>query len=453
VLRVHDTALGRVVDLDQRQPGHLAMYVCGPTVYDTPHIGHGRFVLVYDVLRRYLEWRGVEVHHVSNVTDIDDKIIDRARSEGRSWEEVATEQEKAWWEAMDALGAARPTETPHATRYVEAMVEAVAELESRGYAYRAADGVYMEVARVEGYGLLARQPLDSLRAGARVEGPADKRSPLDFALWKLARSDEPSWEAPWGPGRPGWHTECVVMSLDLLGEGFDLHTGGLDLRFPHHENERAQAVALGRPFARHWMHHGMVETGGEKMSKSLGNFTTMADLLARYEGRAYRLAVLQSHYRKPMEVTPAVMADASRSLDRLDALARRVAGAELGEADEGARERFAAAMEDDLDTPAAVGMLFDLVRRANSALDSGRVEEGRRLAATVASLASPLGLALGGGGDALDGETASLVARRDRARAERDYASADALRQELVSRGWVVEDSPGGTKVRRARGL
>jgi cysteinyl-tRNA synthetase len=445
--------VGRVVDLAPRQPGQLAMYVCGPTVYDTPHVGHGRFVLIYDVLRRYLEWQGLHVHHVSNVTDIDDKIIDRAHCEGRSWEEVAAEQEKAWWEAMDALGAARPTEAPHATQYVEAMVAAVAELETRGYAYRAADGVYMEVARVEGYGLLARQPLGSLRAGARVEGSADKRSPLDFALWKLARPGEPSWESPWGPGRPGWHTECVVMSLDLLGDGFDLHTGGLDLCFPHHENERAQAVALGRPFARHWMHHGMVETGGQKMSKSLNNFTTLADLLASHGGRAYRLAVLQSHYRKPMEVTAAVMADATRALERLDALARRVAGVELGEADEGARRRCAAAMDDDLDTPAAVGVVFDLVRRANAALDAGRGEEGRCLAATVAHLSSPLGLALGGGADALDEETSSLVARRDRARAERDYTSADALREELMARGWVVEDGPGGTKVRRATGI
>ncbi|MGH9075774.1 MAG: class I tRNA ligase family protein, partial [Acidimicrobiales bacterium] len=260
MLRLHDTATGQVADLVPREPGKLSMYVCGPTVYEAPHIGHGRAMLVHDLLRRYLEWCGVEVRHVSNVTDIDDKIIQRAAEEGRPPSAVAAEQEAAWWDAVDRLGVARPTDTPHATDYVEAMVEAVADLAAAGFAYETGDGVYLEVGRVDGYGLLARQPLESLRAGARVESAPEKRSPLDFALWKKARPGEPSWASPWGDGRPGWHTECVVMSLDLLGDGFDLHTGGLDLRFPHHENERAQAVALGRPFARYWMHHGMVET-------------------------------------------------------------------------------------------------------------------------------------------------------------------------------------------------
>ncbi|MGH9066830.1 MAG: cysteine--tRNA ligase, partial [Acidimicrobiales bacterium] len=384
VLRLHDTARGRVVPLELRQPGKLTMYVCGPTVYDVPHIGHGRLTLVFDVLRRYAEWSGLAVTHVSNVTDIDDKIIARAAEEARPAAEVASEQEAAWWGAMDALGVARPTAAPHATAYVEAMVGAVAALVGSGAAYPAPDGVYLEVARVPGYGLLALQPLESLRAGARVEAAGAKRSPLDFALWKAAKPGEPSWPSPWGDGRPGWHTECGVMALDLLGEGFDVHAGGQDLRFPHHENERAQAVALSRPFARHWVHCGMVESGGEKMSKSLGNFTSLPDLLARTDPRAYRLLVLQSHYRKPMEVTPGTLADAARGLGRLDALARRFDGAaraaraarapvqlDGGEIaavppDPDALSRFVAAMEDDLDTPAAIGLTFELVRRANA---------------------------------------------------------------------------------------
>ena len=224
---------------------------------------------------------------------------------------------------MDALGVLRPDETPHATAYVDRMIDLVADLVARGVAYETADGVYLSVMDVPGYGLLAHQPLDSLRAGARVEADEEKRSPLDFVLWKKAKPGEPTWESPWGPGRPGWHTECVVMSLDLLGDGFDLHGGAIDLIFPHHENERAQAVATGRTFARHWVHNGWVTVGGEKMSKSLGNFTSLADLLARSDARAYRLLVLRSHYRSPIEVTPDTVADAEAGLARLDELARR----------------------------------------------------------------------------------------------------------------------------------
>src|SRR4051795_12667232 len=322
MLRLHDTAEGRVVDVVPREAGKFSMYVCGPTVYDVPHLGHGRFSLVFDVLRRYLEWKGHEVRYVSNVTDIDDNIIKRANDEGRSADEVVAQYEAMWWDVMDALGVKRPTEDPHATAYVDRMIELVAELVARDVAYETSDGVYFQPEKVDGYGLLARQSLESLRAGARVDGVEEKRSPVDFALWKKAKPGEPAWDSPWGPGRPGWHTECVVMSLDLLGDGFDLHTGGLDLQFPHHENERAQAVALGHDFARHWMHHAFVEVGGEKMSKSLGNFTSLTDLLARHDGRAYRLLVLQAHYRSPIEVTADTIARSEKSLEGLDSFAR-----------------------------------------------------------------------------------------------------------------------------------
>jgi cysteinyl-tRNA synthetase len=323
VLRLHDTATGTVRPLELRTEGEVAMYVCGPTVYDLPHIGHGRYNLVFDVLRRYLLFSGLAVRYVSNVTDIDDKIIKRAGEQGRSEPEVAAEFEARWWEAMDALGVRRPDEAPHATAYIDHMVDLVADLLRRGVAYETSDGVYLSVDEVDGYGLLARQSLDSLRAGARVEENEEKRSPLDFALWKKAKEGEPAWEAPWGAGRPGWHTECVVMSLDLLGDGFDLHGGGQDLAFPHHENERAQAVAEGRPFARHWVHNGWVEVEGTKMSKSLGNFTSLTDMLARSDARAYRLLVLRAHYRSPIEVTADTVSDAEKALERLDAMARR----------------------------------------------------------------------------------------------------------------------------------
>lgn len=462
MLQLFDTATGAVTPLELRDPGTFSMYVCGLTVYDVPHIGHGRAALVFDVLRRYLEFSGLRVRHVSNVTDIDDKIINRATTEGRSPQEVAEQYEDVWWKAVDDLGVLRPTDTPHATSYVEKMVALIEELERRGAAYETSDGVYMAVDKVVGYGLLAHQSLDSLRAGARVEVGEEKRSPLDFVLWKKAKPGEPTWPSPWGPGRPGWHTECVVMSLELLGDGFDLHGGGLDLVFPHHENERAQAVVWDRPFTRHWVHNGLVTVGEEKMAKSLGNFTTLTDLLANTDPRAYRLLVLRAHYRSPIEVTASTLADAEEGLARLDALARRfeldgsLGSVPASEAldvgvDGAALAEFTARMDDDLDTPAAVAGLFELVRRANTAADAGR-DEGRKAAVTVAVLAGALGLALAGADADIDALSAELVGQRDAARAGRDWARADEIRQQLEAEGWTVEDTAEGTRLHRRPG-
>ncbi|HEY1466592.1 MAG TPA: cysteine--tRNA ligase [Acidimicrobiales bacterium] len=463
MLRLHDTATGTVSELELRTPGEVSMYVCGPTVYDAPHLGHGRFSLVFDVLRRYLVFGGLEVNYVSNITDIDDKVIERAAERGTGTEELAQRYEAVWWGAMDALGVLRPDEIPHATAYVARMVEVIGELMSRQVAYETSDGVYLSVDQVPGYGLLARQPLESLRSGARVEALEEKRSPLDFVLWKKAKPGEPTWESPWGPGRPGWHTECVVMSLDLLGDGFDLHGGAIDLIFPHHENERAQAVALGRDFAHHWVHNGWVTVDGEKMSKSLGNFTSLDDLLARSDARAYRLLVLRSHYRSPIEVTPETVVDAEAGLSRLDELARQyhpldpladgpvVEGQGVAQnLDAEAVSRFRDRMDDDLDTPGALAGVFELVRRANRVSDDGDTATATRLATTVAVLCGALGLALATGGtEEIDAETASIVAERDAARAAGAWPRADELRDRLVSRGWVVEDSAEGTRVRR----
>jgi len=467
VLRLHDTATGTMRPVELRDPGRFSMYVCGPTVYEAAHIGHGRFTLVFDILRRYLSFTGLEVRHVSNVTDVDDHIIERAALEGRTEPEVAAEYEEQWWEAMDALGVLRPSDVPHATAYVADMVALVEDLVRRGAAYEITDGVYLSVDRVPGYGLLARQPLESLRAGARVETVEDKRSPLDFVLWKKAKPGEPHWESPWGPGRPGWHTECVVMSLDLLGEGFDLHGGGQDLIFPHHENERAQAVAEGRTFTRHWMHNGWVTVGGEKMSRSLKNFTTIASLLEAHDQRAYRLLVLRSHYRSPIEVSPDTVTDAERGLERLDALARRLSlwdpmgdapggvvvrdqgAAAPGGVEEDAVDRFIERMDDDLDTPAAMAHVFSLVTRANTAADAEEDALATRLGNTVALLCGAVGLRLRSDTAELDEETRGLVAERDAARRARDFARADEIRARLVARGWTVEDGPDGTVVHR----
>lgn len=444
-----------------RDEGRLSMYVCGPTVYGLPHLGHGRFTLIWDVARRWFTFFGLDVNYVSNITDIDDNIINRAHDQGLSEGEVAAENEAAWWAAMDALGVLRPNETPHATDYVAEMVSFIGQLLESGVAYRTSDGVYFDVSTVPDYGLLAGQPLESLRAGARVGVNDEKRSPLDFALWKNAKPGEPVWPAPFGEGRPGWHTECVVMSLNLLGEGFDLHTGGLELKFPHHENERAQAVAAGREFARHWAHHGWVMVGDEKMSKSLGNFTSLTDLLAKTDARAFRLLVLRSHYRSPIEVSPSTIADAERSLARLDGLARRfglaaLAGGDLGRASSFAWEgearvlfdAVAANLNDDLDTPPAMARLFDTVTNAHAAADRGENSLARSLASAVNALCGALGLTLRGDADVVDSASAALVAARDEARSRRDWDEADRLRDELVDLGWTVEDAASGTRIR-----
>jgi len=460
VLRLHDTGTMSVRPLELRDEGRVSMYVCGPTVYDLPHIGHGRFTLVFDVLRRYLKFRGLDVRYVSNVTDIDDHIIQRAAAEGRSEPEVAAEFEAQWWSAMDSLGVLRPDHTPHATEYVNGMIDVIGQLLGSGAAYPTSDGIYLDTSEVSGYGLLAHQPLESLRSGARIEANEEKRSPLDFVLWKGAKPGEPTWDAPWGAGRPGWHTECVVMSLDLLGEGFDLHGGAIDLIFPHHENERAQAVALGRSFARHWVHNGWVEVEGEKMSKSLGNFTSLTDLLARTDARAYRLLVLRSHYRSPIEVTPETIADAEEALARLDSLARRfeldselsgvtLEAAEAAGADPRVLGEFLELMDDDLDTPAALAAVFETVRRANALADAGEDVDARALAVTVAVLCGAMGLTLRGGDTDVDPQTAAIVAERDAARSAGDWGRADAIRDELQRAGWVVEDSPRGTRLHR----
>jgi len=451
MLQLFDTARGRVVPFETREPGKVSMYVCGPTVYGPPHLGHGRFSLVFDVLRRYLEWSGNEVTYVSNITDIDDKIIERAMDEDRPADEIARKCEKVWYQAMDGIGVKRPTHDPHATAYVPQMVELVAELVAKGDAYETSDGVYFTSRSVPDYGLLARQSIESLQAGARVEANDEKRSPVDFALWKKAKPGEPSWPSPWGDGRPGWHTECVVMALDLLGDGFDLHGGGQDLAFPHHENERAQAVASGHAFATHWAHNGFVEIGGEKMSKSLGNFTNLLDLLKSTDPRAYRLLVLRSHYRAPIEVTKATTDDASKALQRLDEFSRRAGELSPGEADAEILDEFRRLMDDDLNTPGAFALMFTLVRQGNQALDADDDDTVARLAATVREIADAVGLELAAPRPQLtaDDEAEGLARQRDDARAAKEWDRADALRAQLEALGYVVEDTAKGTQVRR----
>ena len=452
MLNLYDTATRTVKPLAQREPGKVSIYLCGPTVYGPPHLGHGRATLVYDILRRYLEWTGLSVRLVSNITDIDDKIIDRANNENRPWQEITTRCEDVWFTAMGRLGVQRPTDVPHATEYVVQMVDMIAELVSRDSAYVTDDGVYLSVTSVPDYGLLAHQSLEDMMSGGgdrEVFGAGNKRHPADFALWKFTKPGEPSWPSPWGDGRPGWHSECVVMSLQLLGENFDLHCGGADLRFPHHENERAQAVALGRSFANHWMHNGfVVDIEGEKMSKSLGNVLNLLDLLDRYDPRAYRMLLLQTHYRSPVRVGQENIDSCVAALQGLDSFAARTSAFADGTADEAVLGSFRTAMDDDLDTPATMALVFDTVRRANTALDAGDTAAVATLRAAVVEITSALGLDLSAGDD-IDAAVLERAAALDAARTAKDFATADAIRNELQSQGYVVETSKEGTRVRR----
>jgi len=463
VLRFTDSLTGDKIDFVPREEGKASVYWCGPTVYDVPHLGHARSTLAFDVLVRYLRWTGLDVTAVSNITDIDDKIINRAADEGSSEPEVASRFEATFVEQMDRLNVAHPDLRPRATEYVDRMVDVIGELVGREMAYTTNSGVYFDVDRLDDYGALVGRSVDELRegAGARVDVDDDKADPLDFALWKSAKPGEPIWNSPWGPGRPGWHIECVAMSLHLLGDGFDIHGGGDDLVFPHHENERAEALGCGRSFARHWVHNGMVQVDGEKMSKSLGNFTTLAELLDAWDPRALRLLVLQTHYRRTMEIGPTTLDQAAAALARLDKFADRMAAADLPDAepDVNVVDRFRAAMDDDLGSPQALAIVFDAVRDANRALDAEDDGAAAALTAAALELACALGLELGrnsasgGPGSATDesddAEIDELVDRRLAAREARDFAEADRIRDELAARGIALEDTPNGTSWRR----
>ena len=436
-----------------RQPGHLSIYLCGPTVYGPPHLGHGRATLVYDILRRYLTWTGIQVRLVSNITDIDDKIIDRANRENRPWAEITHKCETMWFSAMAALNVEKPNDIPHATEYVDQMVAMIGELIGLQRAYATSDGVYLSVTSVDDYGLLAHQKLEDMLAGGgdrEVFGANEKKHPADFALWKFTKPGEPAWPSPWGEGRPGWHSECVVMSLQLLGEGFDLHCGGADLRFPHHENERAQAVALGKTFANHWMHNGfVVDTEGEKMSKSLGNVTNLLDLVEHYDPRAYRMLLLQTHYRSPVRVGQDNIDASVKAVSSIDGFFARMAEvSNNATADEATLQSFRTAMNNDLDTPGATALMFDTIRKANAALDVKDDSLAGALAGAVKEMCVAFGLQVNAFAE-VSTDIAEKAVQLDAARAAKDFATADALRNELQAAGYVVETTKEGTKVRR----
>jgi cysteinyl-tRNA synthetase len=437
----------RLVDLDLRELGHVSIYACGPTVYDVPHLGHARTALTYDTLRRYLQWSGYTVTLASNITDIDDKIISRSTEEGISEQELAATYTEIYIKQLRQFGIADPDHRPQATQYVSEMIEIISQLISQEAAYEiTGSGVYFSVNAFGDYGALVGRTAEDLRdsAQARITSDENKADPLDFALWKAAKPGEPTWDSPWGLGRPGWHIECVAMSLDLLGDGFDIHGGGSDLIFPHHENERAESEASGHAFARHWMHSAMLNVNGEKMAKSLGNFRTLGDALEEYGPRALRLAMLQAHYRSIMELSDETMAGARGGIERIDAFFRRMRGADIGKSivSEVAKQRFTAAMDTDMGTPDATAVIFETISAGNSALDKENMQDAASALATVTELLGVLGLRKID--DVADNEIDSLLAKREIARLERDFATADEIRDLLQDRGVEIEDTPNG---------
>ena len=481
MLRVYNTLSGSKDPFEPMVPGKVRMYVCGVTVYDYCHIGHARSALVFDVLRRYLEYSGFAVEFAKNFTDVDDKIIKRANEQGVSCEHVTTTYIQAYYEDMEKLGVRRATLEPRATEHIADIVALVDTLLAKGMAYRVEGDVYFQVDRYPVYGRLSRRKVEDLQAGARVDVDERKRHPMDFALWKGSKPGEPSWDSPWGPGRPGWHIECSAMAMRHLGETFDIHGGGMDLIFPHHENEIAQSCgATGKEFARYWVHNGFVQINQEKMSKSLGNFFTIREIFQKSEwpdmitGEMLRYFLLSTHYRSPLDFSDQSLAEAKNALNgfydlfaRLKeaAPAQGAADQQIREATHRMRQAFVDAMDDDLNTPNAVAVLQKLRGEVNKALEVGLSDELRRvIRQEFRSLGAVLGLLQpddwqfksqrqqGASGATAapmtslsDEEIAHKIAARLAAKQAKNYKLADQLRAELSSHGITIEDRPDGT--------
>ncbi len=465
-LRIYNTLTRRKEPFQTLEPGVVRMYVCGPTVYDKAHLGHGVSLLVYDIIRRYLEHKGYQVRHVMNYTDVDDKIIRRAQELGEDPQALAERYIQAFEQNMRDLGVLWPTVQPRVTREIDWIIRMVQGLIDKGYAYVVDGDVYFDVTKDPDYGKLSGRKVDEMLAGARVEVDERKRHPADFALWKASKPGEPAWDSPWGPGRPGWHIECSAMNLHHLGEQIDIHGGGRDLIFPHHENEIAQSECYTgkEPFVRYWVHNGMLLVRGEKMSKSLGNFITVDDFLAEHEPDLLRMLLLQAHYRSPINYDEARLEQARRALERLRGAMRPAFPEAQGAPQEvldaleaqraAAAQGFEAAMDDDFNTAVALGHLFDLVRAINQARDAGATQAQlepaqttlRDLAEGVFGLhLSPTEAAMGDIAPLVD----LLLEVRQELRRARQFALADRIRDRLAELGIQVEDTPHGSVWRR----
>ena len=464
MLQIYNSLTRKKEPLNPIVPGKLGIYVCGMTVYDLCHIGHARVMVVFDLVTRYLRERGYDVNYVRNITDIDDKIIARAIENNESIEELTGRYIDAMHEDTDRLGVQRPDHEPRATQHMDEILALIGKLMENGYAYRAKSGdICFRVRKFERYGRLSGESLDDLQAGARVDAESGKDDPLDFVLWKLAKPGEPSWKSEWGDGRPGWHIECSAMSMESLGQHFDIHGGGQDLRFPHHENEIAQSeCATGHAFVNLWMHNGFVRIDDEKMSKSLGNFFTIRDVLKTYHPEILRYFIINSHYRSPLNYSDETLNQAKAALEgyylALDGLAVEQDVA----LDDEIAAPFFAAMDDDFNTPGALSVLSALRREINTARQSSEMQQAQFLANQLRAMGAVLGLfqlqpiefLRSISGDELTGQLSdvdvdALVEERKQAREQKDWARSDEIREKLKDAGIVLDDSAEGTRWRR----
>ena len=474
-LRVYDTQRAKNIDFEPVHAGKVGIYFCGMTVQDKPHMGHMLAFVAGDMIRQYLEYKGYEVTYVQNFTDIDDKIIDKANKEGCDYREIAERNIKAYFDAAEALHISPATKYPRATDHIKEIVDLIQKLVDGGHAYETSGDVYFRVRTFSSYGKLSKRKIDDLMAGARIAVGEQKDDPLDFALWKASKPNEPGWETPWGRGRPGWHIECSAMSMKYLGETLDFHGGGEDLIFPHHENELAQSeAATGRPFVRFWLHNGLLNLRGEKMSKSTGHFFAMEDVLKEYTGEVCRFYFLSAHFRKQTEYSRERLEEAKRSYERLRLACQSIdenleklgdtagisspAGSALKEAVEKTKENFFTAMDDDFNTAGAMGSVFDLVKTYYKLVDENGATVTRDREAleavknTVVTFDRVLGMFPDGfpsRAEETPEDIMRLVSARQEARKARDFGKADEIRAQLDEVGYVVEDTAEGSRVRR----
>jgi len=474
-LQVYNSLTRKKEKFESLKPGKVGMYVCGVTVYDYCHVGHARVMVVFDIINRWFQQSGYDVDYVRNFTDVDDKIIKRAAERGIGIDVLTDEMIAAFDEDIGSLGCLHPTHEPRATAHMAEMIHMISALVEQGRAYVSDSGdVLYAVRSFNGYGQLSGKNIDALKSGSRVDVDESKRDPLDFVLWKMAKEGEPSWASPWGQGRPGWHIECSAMSCSHLGDTFDIHGGGMDLKFPHHENEIAQArAANGGGFARYWLHNGFVNINAEKMSKSLGNFFTIREVTAKYHPEVLRMFMLGTHYRSPLDFCDSALDAAKAGLDRLYETARRCRAGEdrqalgiRGQEESTSQQEyplgdtsrltphFTAAMNDDFNTPEALASLFDVSRLLNKGLDAG--ENMSKLVVQFAAMCDVLGIVQHDleswfKSDAVDAERIeALISERTEAKKARDFSRADAIRNELAVEGIVLEDSPNGTTWKKA---
>ncbi|MFA5947556.1 MAG: cysteine--tRNA ligase [Candidatus Gracilibacteria bacterium] len=469
-MKIYDSRLQKKIDFKPIKEGEIKMYVCGPTVYDRAHLGHGRSSVSFDVIRRYFEYKGFKVTYVSNYTDIEDKMINRAKEEGITVKELADKVIPIYERDYGLLGIKKPDFQPKATQYIDEMIEIIKELEEKGFIYVIdGDGVYYDVSKYKDYGELSGQKLDDLKIGARIDVNDQKRNPYDFVLWKFKKEGEPSWKSPWGEGRPGWHIECSAMVWKLLGEKFDIHGGGLDLKFPHHECEIAQSCgAFGKgTFAQHWMHNGFIQINNEKMSKSLGNFFTLEDIFKKYDPQVVRFMFLQTHYRNPINFSDQLLEQAKSGLRRVHdfvgELNRRKNHAKDNHINDNqidtelisilneAKELFESSMDDDFNTSGALSSVFMLLDKVISIIHKTlSVEEFDKILDYLGKMDSILGVIFPREEQKIGGDVEDLIKQREEARKNKDFKKSDEIRADLLKKGIVLEDTPNGTIWKKA---